>query len=224
MIIKTLNSNIEAVIFDFDGTLADSMWMWADIDREYLSRFGFKPDKELGRQIAGMSMEETAAFFKEHYHIQDSVEHIVREWVDMSLDNYRHRVNFKPHALETLEYFKWQGIPMAIASSNGMDMVQACLKAHNAAAYFADVVTSSEVAHGKPSPDVYLYAAERIKMNPVNCLVFEDIPAGLIAGRAAGMKVIGMRDDYSAGTESEMRSLADMYYEGFGDFLRAEGA
>ncbi len=224
MKMKTLNSNIEAVIFDLDGTLADSMWMWADIDKEYLSRFGFKPDSSLGTDIAGLSMEETAAFFKEHYGIEDSIEQIVQDWIDMSIDSYRHKVRLKPYAAEALRFFKAHGMKMAIASSNGIDMVRACLKSNGIEDYFADVVTSSEVPHGKPSPDVYLLAAERIGADPSACLVFEDIPVGLMAGRAAGMKVIGVRDDWSAGSENEMRELADMYFEGFEDFLRAEGA
>ncbi len=223
MKIKTLNSDIEAVIFDLDGTLADSMWMWADIDREYLSRFDLQPNKELGAKVAGMSMEETAAFFKANYGIRDSVDQIVQDWIDMALDNYRHKVKFKPYAVRTLEVFKSHGIRMAIASSNGMDMVRACLESNDTAKYFDDVVSSSEVEHGKPAPDVYLLAAKRIGAAPARCLVFEDIPPGLIAGHAAGMKTIGVRDNYSAGSESEMRALADAYFDGFREFLVAEG-
>lgn len=223
MEIRTLNSDIEAVIFDLDGTLADSMWMWADIDREYLSRFGLKPNRELGAKVAGMSMEETAAFFKANYGIKDSIDRIMQDWVDMSLDNYRHKVRFKPYAVRTLEVFRDYGVRMAIASSNGMEMVRACLESNDTARYFDDVVTSSEVRHGKPAPDVYLLAARRIGADPGRCLVFEDIPAGVIAGHAAGMKTIGVRDDYSSGSESEMRALADAYFDGFRDFLIAEG-
>ena len=223
MQIRTLNSDIEAVIFDLDGTLADSMWMWADIDREYLSRFGLKPNRELGAKVAGMSMEETAAFFKANYGIKDSIDRIMQDWVDMSLDNYRHKVRFKPYAVRTLEVFRDNGVRMAIASSNGMEMVRACLESNDTARYFDAVVTSSEVRQGKPAPDVYLLAARRIGADPRHCLVFEDIPAGVIAGHAAGMKTIGVRDDYSSGSESDMRALADAYFDGFKDFLIAEG-
>ena len=223
MQIRTLNSDIEAVIFDLDGTLADSMWMWADIDREYLSRFGLKPDRELGAKVAGMSMEETAAFFKANYGIKDSIDRIMQDWVDMSLDNYRHKVRFKPYAVRTIEVFRDNGVRMAIASSNGMEMVRACLESNDTARYFDAVVTSSEVRQGKPAPDVYLLAARRIGADPRHCLVFEDIPAGVIAGHAAGMKTIGVRDDYSSGSESDMRALADAYFDGFKDFLIAEG-
>ena len=224
MQIRTLNSDIEAVIFDLDGTLADSMWMWADIDREYLSRFGLKPDRKLGAQVAGMSIEETAAFFKKNYGLKDSIERIIQDWVDMSIENYKHKVKFKPYAVEAIKLFKANGLRTAIASSNGVEMVKACLKSNEVEEYFDAVVTSSEAEHGKPAPDVYLLAAKRIGAEPSACMVFEDIPAGLMAGHAAGMKTIGVRDDHSSGSEADMRALADAYFEGFEDFLRAEGA
>lgn len=223
MKMRTLSSDIEAVIFDLDGTLVDSMWMWADIDDEYLSRFGLRVNDEASESIAGMSIEETAVFFKKTYDLPDSIERIISDWIDMSLDKYKHEVRLKPYAAELLDWLKANGIKTAIASSNAIDMIDACLDANNIRDRFDAVISSSEVEHGKPYPDVYLYAAERIGADPSRCLVFEDIPAGIAAGKAAGMTVIAVEDKYSSGSEDDKRKLADMYYPGFRDFLKAEG-
>lgn len=223
MKMKMLSSDIEAVIFDLDGTLADSMWMWADIDREYLSRFALEEKPELMGEIAGMNMVETAVFFKKHFHIPDSIDKIIADWIDMSLDKYKHEVSLKPYAAELLKFLKANGIKTAIASSNAIEMIRACLKSNGVEDMFDAVVSASEVEHGKPAPDVYLLAAERIGAEPAKCLVFEDIPAGLRAGKAAGMKTIGVSDKYSEGSEIEMRAEADRYYPGFKEFLEAEG-
>ena len=72
--------NKKAVIFDLDGTLVDSMWIWRDIDIEYLGRFGISVPSGLQTEIEGMSFSETAVYFKERFHIPDSLEKIKRDW------------------------------------------------------------------------------------------------------------------------------------------------
>ena len=222
MKLKKQNSDIRAVIFDLDGTLADSMWMWTDIDDEYLSRFGLKVNDAVSEDIAGMSIEETAVYFKQAYNLPDSIERIIQDWIDMSLDKYKHEVPLKAYARELLHILKSNGIKTAIASSNAIDMIEACLKANGVSDMFDAVVSSSEVEHGKPYPDVYLYAAKRINTDPSECLVFEDIPAGIIAAKKAGMTVAAVSDEFSAGSEAEKKKLADMYYPGFKEFIEAE--
>ena len=75
----------KAVIFDLDGTLVDSMWMWKAIDIEYLARFGLDCPDDLQKRIEGMSFSETASYFKERFGLEDSLEEIKEAWVDMSL-------------------------------------------------------------------------------------------------------------------------------------------
>lgn len=223
MRLKTTNSDIEAVIFDLDGTLADSMWMWTDIDDEYLARFGLRvEDAVLPKDISGMSIEETAVFFRENYGIPRTVEQMIGDWIEMSLDKYKHEVPLKPCARELLEILKANGVKTAIASSNAIDMIEACLLSNSVREYFDAVISSSVVEHGKPYPDVYLYAAKCIAADPAKCLVFEDIPAGVRAAKAAGMTVVGVYDEYSSGSEEQMRDISDMYFYSFKEFLEAK--
>ena len=220
---RLLNSDIDTVIFDLDGTLVDSMWMWTDIDIEYLSRFGFEFDKQLQIDIAGMSVTETACYFREKYGIPRTIEQIIGDWIEMSYDKYKNEVGLKPYAVELLDYFRSEGIKLGIASSNAIDMIEVCLDSNGIRDRFDVIVTSDQAERGKPYPDVYLLAAERLGAEPERCLVFEDIPAGIMAAKAAGMKAVAVYDRFSEEADAEKHRLADMYCHDFSDFMKAEG-
>lgn len=100
---------------------------------------------------------------------------------------------------------------MGIATSNGRELTDEALKALHIRRYFASVRTACEVPRGKPAPDVYLKVAEDLRVSPENCLVFEDIPNGLLAGKSAGMKVCAVEDEFSKPYEREKRKIADYY-------------
>lgn len=201
--------NMKACIFDLDGTLVDSMWMWHAIDVEYLKKFGVACPDDLQKKIEGMSFTETAVYFRNRFGIPDSIEQIKHDWEEMSVDKYRCEVGFKPGAAAFLQAIRQRGIRTGIATSNGQKMVAAVLKSLGIADAFDTVVTACEVAAGKPSPDIYLRVSEILGVEPSACLVFEDIPAGILAGKRAGMTVCAVRDEFSAGMEEEKESLAD---------------
>ena len=94
----------EAVIFDMDGSLVDSMWVWKDIDIEYLGKFGLDIPDDLQMAIEGKSFTETAEYFKERFFLEDSIEDIMADWNEMAWHKYRTRVMLKPGAKELLEF------------------------------------------------------------------------------------------------------------------------
>ena len=148
-----------------------------------------------------------------------SLDEIKAVWTRMSIDKYRHEVPLKPGVLEFLKYCKENGIRTGIGTSNGSEIVDAVLTSLKVKEYFDAVVTACEVAHGKPEPDIYLEVAKRLGVQPENCLVFEDIPAGIMAGKAAGMPVIAMEDDFSADLMDEKRELADAVISDYRELL-----
>ena len=118
----------DAVLFDLDGTLVDSMWMWKEIDIEYLGRFGYTCPPDLQKIIEGMSFSETAEYFKSRFQIPDSIDEIKAAWIQMSIEKYRNEVPLKPGALRLLQYLERTGKKAGIATSNGRDMVDAVLE------------------------------------------------------------------------------------------------
>ena len=207
--------NKKAVIFDLDGTLVDSMWMWKAIDIEYLGKFGVPMPKTLQKDIEGMSFSETAVYFKETFQIPDSLEEIKADWNRMAYEKYTREVALKTGAKEFLEYCKKEGIKIGIATSNSRELVDATLEALNIADYFDCVMTACEVAKGKPAPDIYLAVAEKFGINPVHCLVFEDIEMGILAGKNAGMEVCAVEDEFSMDQMELKKKLSDYYIKDY---------
>jgi len=214
----------KAVIFDLDGTLVDSMWMWKSIDIEFLGDRGLACPEDLQKEIEGMSFSETAIYFKERFHLRESLEEIKSVWTEMSIDKYRNEVPLKPGAGEFLEHLASKGIKAGIATSNGRQMVEAVLTSLKIDRYFDVVTTACEVTAGKPAPDIYLKVAGTLDLHPSNCLVFEDVPAGILAGKRAGMTVCAIDDEFSRSMEEEKRKLADYFIYDYYQILSRNGA
>ncbi|MCM1125111.1 MAG: HAD family phosphatase [Lachnospiraceae bacterium] len=214
---------IDAVLFDLDGSLVDSMWLWRDIDIEYLGRYGIPLPEGLQADIEGMSFSETAVCFKERFQIPESVAKIKEDWNRMAWEKYTHQVPLKAGAEGFLQICRKRGIRLGIASSNSRELIEAVLNAHGILDLFESIVTGCDVERGKPAPDVYLEAARQCKALPEHCLVFEDIVAGIMAGKAAGMKVCAVEDVYSRYQEQEKRKLADYYIKDFTEIIGQPG-
>ena len=211
--------NIKACIFDLDGTLVDSMWMWPDIDREYLNRFEIEYDDNLKNEIDGISFHETAVYFKNKFGISDSVEKICKDWEDMAYDKYKYEVKEKPGCKKFLEHLRSKGIKMGLATSNNRSMVDVVLESLNMKDFFEVITTSDEVKRGKPAPDVYLTTANLLNVEPKNCLVFEDVVAGIMAGKSAGMRVCAIEDDFTKEVRQKKKELSDYYIVDYSELL-----
>lgn len=211
--------NINTVIFDLDGTLVDSMWLWKEIDIEYFAKFGKTLPDTLQSEIEGMSFTETAQYIKNKFHFTDTIEQMKNTWNDMAIHKYRYEVPLKDGIPEFLSYCKKNKIKLAIATSNSRELVDAVGYTHHFDLYFDCIMTACEVEKGKPSPDIYLAVAKQLNVPTKNCLVFEDIVPGILAGKNAGMKVCAVEDDYSIEQTDEKVRLADYYIKNYFDLL-----
>lgn len=217
--LKEKMKEIQAVLFDLDGTLVDSMWIWDQIDDEFLGKYGYQPPENLHDEIEGMSFSETAVYFKDRFRLPIPLETIKEIWNDMARDKYLHVVPLKPGVPEFLERLKAEGVRTGIATSNSGELAEAVLEARGIAGYFSCVVTGCEVNAGKPAPDIYLRAAQNLSVLPSSCMVFEDIPAGIRSGKSAGMTVTAVEDEFSAACREEKKKLADYYITDFRELL-----
>ena len=208
---------IKAVIFDLDGSLVDSMWIWKDIDIEYLGRFGITLPPNLQSEIEGKSFSETAVFFKERFQIPDSIEQMKKDWNEMAWQKYINDVPLKPGADRFLQYCISHSIKLGIATSNSRELVEAVADARGFGKDFDCIMTGCDVQCGKPAPDIYLAVADKLGVSPKECLVFEDITAGIMAGKNAGMKVCAVEDAYSMHQTEEKKRLADYYIKDYYD-------
>lgn len=213
-------SGKEAIIFDFDGTLADSMWIWTSIDEDYIRKYRLEKPENFHEDMEGMSYTEVARYFLDTFpQLPHTQEEIMREWSEMANEKYLSEVLLKEGVKEFLAYVKGLGIKTGIATSNAREIVMETLETMGVSEYFDSVHSACEVAAGKPSPDIYLLVAEELGVQPKRCLVFEDVPMGILAGKNAGMKVCAVEDDFSRPQIEKKRTLADYYIETYYDVL-----
>lgn len=211
--------HIKAVIFDLDGTLVESMSMWKDIDVEYLKKFNLPVPENLQQDIEGLNMYQTAVYFKETFGIPDCLEDIMATWNAMAYEKYTCEIPLKSGVKSFLEALKKNHILCGIATTNSRFLTEAILTSHQIDSFFSVIVTGDEITKGKPDPEIYLKAAEKMKVSPEECLVFEDIPYGIMAGKQAGMRVCAVEDVYSVKDREEKRRLADFYIDNYEELL-----
>ena len=212
---------LKAAIFDMDGTLIDSMWIWHQVDVDFMGRYGLQAPENFLLDIEGMSFMETACYYMEKFPQlpHDTPEEIRDEWMDMAVDKYRHEVTLKPGAMEFLDALRERGIPMGIATSNLRELADMVLEILGVRDYFSSLRTSGEVNAGKPDPAVFLKVAEDLGVSPCDCLVFEDVPKGLEGGRNAGMRVCAVKDAFSDFLWEEKKAMADLYLTDYRELL-----
>ena len=215
--------HIQAVIFDIDGTLVDSMRVWYDIDVEYFQILGIPMPPTIQKDIEGMSFTETAHYFKDTFQITDkTIDDIKLGWVRMAHEKYLYEIKAKPGAKEYMKFLKDQGVKIGCATSNEKSLAMAALTPHGFLEQVDSVRTACEVCAGKPAPDIYLKVAQDLGVDPKHCLVFEDIPNGMRAGKAAGMTVVAVEDESAKQHRSEIDKICDYYIEDYFDLLEGK--
>lgn len=218
MIETRMTEEIDAVIFDMDGTLIDSMWIWPSIDEVYLKKYNLVEPENFHEDIEGMSYTEVSRYFLEAFPtLTCTQQEIMDEWTGMAHERYMTKAPFKEGVREFILEMRRQGKKIGIATSNSRTLTEDTLEALHATELFDVIRTACEVGKGKPAPDVYLSVAKEMGVEPERCLVFEDVPMGILAGKNAGMKVCAVDDEFSRYQEEKKRNLADYYIYSYED-------
>lgn len=188
-------SPIKAVIFDFDGTLVDSMPLWKEIDTLFLAKNGHEVPDGLQKEIAGMSFSETADYFRTRFNIRQTAEEIKCEWGLLSRRMYGDKVRFKDCAVKLIDTLRAHDIKCAVGSSNEKELITEYLENRGLLDRFSTVMTGCEAGRGKPFPDLFLQIARRLGTRPSEMMVVDDILEGVVAGKRAGMKTVAVHEN-----------------------------
>ena len=204
-------NKFKAAIFDLDGTLIDSMGIWKVIDEEYLNKYGFDVPENLQEEITHLTIIETAMYFKEKFNIKDDIETIINTWNDMAYNHYSNTIKLKEGVIEFLDYLRSNNIKIGLATSNTKPLLEATLKNNNIYDYFDSITISEEVGVSKANPDIYLLSAQKLNVDPKDCIVFEDIVQAVKGAKLAGMTVYSIYDESSADQKDELIKVSDKY-------------
>jgi HAD superfamily hydrolase (TIGR01509 family) len=186
---------IDAVVFDLDGVLVDSEEIW-DRAREQLAKErGGRWHDSAQRDMMGMSSKEWSRYMHDVIGLEEPPEEINREVVRRLTELYGEHLPVIAGAKEAVERLaaRW---PLGLASSSNRELIDLVLELLGVRALFRATVSSEEVARGKPAPDVYLEAARRLGVEPTRTAAIEDSHNGMLAAKAAGMRVIAIPNSH----------------------------
>ena len=182
---------IDTVVFDLDGVVVDSEQVWDDVREQLAKERGGRWHEGAQADMMGMSSPEWSAYMHDEIGLSETPEEINDEVVRRMLGRYREQLPLIPGAVDAVRRLA-PVFRLGVASSSNRPLIETVLEQAGIADLFEAVVSSEEVARGKPAPDVYLEAARRLGVEPGRAAAIEDSSNGIRAAHAAGMRVIAL--------------------------------
>lgn len=188
---------IKAVIFDLDGLLIDSEPVWNEAYFKFITRKGLPDDPNVSSQFRGMGIREIVRIWQKEYGLQGDIDQLAGEYRDTMYELLLEpgKLVLMDGALDLLQKLKGKYFLGIATSGHKDDMARKILGILNIEDYFDQVISGDDVTNGKPAPDVYKASALKLEQKAANCAVLEDSVNGVLAGKAAGMWVIGVNPD-----------------------------
>ena len=187
--------SIKAIIFDMDGVLIDSENLWQQAEQDLFREVGFSIGDDLLVQTRGLRSVDMVDHWCRMFRITDIAPQTLLERYDNRMtEALRTRVPLMEGAREAIGFFREKGLPLALASCSAMNQIEAAMDRHQLRDHFEFMISASDGMPGKPHPEIYLQTAEKMGVDPTQCLAIEDSFYGLISAKAARMKVLSMPD------------------------------
>jgi len=206
-----------AIIFDLDGVLADSEPWWSEIDAKLLDEYGVTYHGEHHQQVAGVSYRLAVEFYKKAFSLSLPTEEMMRRRGEIATEFFANRIGLFPNVKEVLEELRRMKLHLAVATSSVSASARPFLDRHQLTGFFEAVVTGEQVEQGKPAPDIYLCAADKLGIPADACLVIEDALPGVAAAKAAKMCVAAIPDkrfvdprEYEKNADYVLNSLQEL--------------
>lgn len=209
----------KAAIFDMDGTLVDSMWIWRNLLSDFLKELNIEAPEHMLNEVTHMSIKQSSAYVQEYFNLPMTAEEVRLEWKRMVYKAYSESIKLKPGADEYLRSLKSKGIKIAIATSCDPTLCETCLEKNNIAELFDVITYADEVGKGKNFPDIYVECLKRLGCGAEEAVLFEDILVAIRTGKKLGMKTVAVQDDSAEPDWDEMRKEADLYIKDFTEII-----
>ena len=204
-------NNLLAIIFDADGTILDSMYIWHELGGRYLRSIDVEPERNLAEILYPLSLEQGCVYLKERYALEQTLPEIREGVVRIIQDFYIDEVELKDGIKNFLDSMLEKNIPMVIATSGDRTLLNAALERNGIAGYFNAIFTCSELETTKQEPKIYLECAKFFGLEPQNIAVFEDSLFALETAKAAGFITFGVEDDSNIEDRERIIEIADFY-------------
>ncbi len=207
------------IIFDLDGTLMDSMPVWKNVGKDYLSQYGFEITQEIDDRIKRQTLPETALCFKELFQIPQTVDEIVTEIIAMVAEQYANTVPLKPFVKQYLEKEKKNGTKMCILTASEPNYILAAMERLDILQYFDFIATCTEMGLSKKDPQVFVKTMQRLGGTMQNTIVFEDALYAIRSAKKGGFYVVAVAEKTRPADFEEIQQLADNYIYSYEELL-----
>lgn len=209
----------KGAIFDLDGTLLDSLHVWEQIDIRFLEKRGFTATREYTQAVTPLGFHKAAEYTIARYHLSETPEEIIQEWNLMAQEAYRSEITLKPNAQEYLMHLKKKGVKLGVATALHAESIESVLKNNGIYDFFESFTMLQEVGRGKGHPDIYLLAAQKLGLQPEDCIVYEDILTAVKGAKSGGFRVCGVYDPYAEHEWEEIVALSDFTIRDFAELM-----
>ena len=199
------------VIFDLDGTLLDSMYVWKDAGALFLCEKGIVAPSNLYEELKIMSMKQAANYLNNRFQLSLSTFEIMEGIKGVVEKQYAEEVQLKPFVREYLQRLKACHTRMCIVTASEYAYTEAALKRLEVWDCFDFILTCSEVGYGKDNPIIFLRAAQEWGMKPHDIVVFEDALHAVQTAKEAGFYTVGVYDDSAKEDVEEIKRIADLF-------------
>lgn len=207
---------IRGAIFDFDGTLYDSMFVWRTIGEEYLRSIGYTPREDLSMTFKSMSLYQAACYYQSEYGVKLSADEIM-DGVNRMIEHfYQDVVMPKKGVREFLQALKNNGVRSCIASATDRYLLEAALGRCGMDGFFSEILTCSSVGSGKDEPVIFREALRHLGTEKRDTFVFEDALYAIETAKNDDFFVVGVYDKYEK-NQSEAKRKVDIYINDYSD-------
>ncbi len=221
--VGTLVQSMKGVIFDIDGTIADSMSFWKKLDYRFMQHLGRDVviSDDFHEKCCGMSLPQSVSCLIEDFDLGISVDAGMDIITEMATDFYRNQIELKEGVLDFMHHLKTRSIPFGFSTATSPAFVRALMSRFPAIGLMVGdtFTTTCMVNAGKPAPDVFLRTAELMAVAPSDIVVFEDALHGVQGALNAGMSVVGIKDGDNLGRRPEIEAVAHGFIESWGELM-----
>ena len=210
----------KAALFDLDGTLLDSSYVWHRVDEIFFERRGMQVPEDYAKAISGMGYAATARYTKERFDLPESPEEIAGEWTAIAMEEYAMRVPLKPGSREALDELLKSGVRLCVVTSNHRDLCKPCLSRLGILDKFEFLLTTDEAGSAtKRDGAIYALAAAKMGVDAEDCAVFEDTCEGITGAKKRGMYAYCVIDAHTTRDIETIRSIANGCSENILDLI-----
>ncbi len=213
---KNLN-NITGAIFDLDGTILDSMFIWNEIGYKFLENKNIQAPPGADKEFIKMSLKQAAEYYIAHFDSTATVESIIADINKLVESFYFNEVIKKPGVDEFLELLKNKGVKMCIATATDKYLVEKALERNGLLHYFSEIFTCNGVGAGKDTPVIYEKALEHLGTDKEATFIFEDALYAIKTASKAGFNIVGINDVSEKENPKIVKNYCDIYINDYSE-------